>query len=184
MELDQAIFQYARERGIKDETVRRWQALGAPDQGSLLELARALKLGQSHFLDVLDWCTEISLRDGMPLAALIARDEIALVLRDTRLGRNDKVKHVKATLRRLRYPRLTRIEGEVQQRLRSLRTDPRITLAVAPGLEGGVKVSFSALSAEGLERLALEVAAVARAQETRELFELLSGTDDATLSTR
>lgn len=184
MELDQAISQYARERGIQDDTVRRWQALGEPDQGSLFELARALKLGQSHFRDVMEWCTEISLRDRVPIASIIECDEIALVLHDARLGRNDKVKHVKATLRRLRYPRLTRLEGEVQQRLRALRTDPRITLAVAPGLEGGVKVAFSALSAESLERLALEVASVAREEKTRELFELLSGTDDAALSTR
>ena len=142
-----------------------------------------MKLGENHFREVLDWCIEVSLRDGVSVAVILRRDDVVLVLRDAHLGRNDKLKHVKDTLRRLRYPRLTRIEGEITKRLRALKTDPRISLAVAPGLEGGVKVQLSAQSAESLERLALEVASIAREEDTRELFELLAGSEDAALST-
>lgn len=184
MEPDEAISQYAEERGIHWDLLRRWQGLSELDRGALLETARTLRLGQNHLRDVLDWCIEISRRDDVPIASILNRDEVALVVADSRLGRNDKIKHVKASLRQLRYPRLTRIEGEVRKRLRALKTDPRISFVVSPGLEGGVKVEFSARDAENLERLALEVASLARREDSRELFDLLSGNEDASLSTR
>jgi len=183
MELDAAISNYARERGIQRETQRRWQGLCEADRGALLELAIGLRLGQNHFRDVLDWCIEIALRDSVSIASIVSSDAVVLVLRDSHLGRNDKLKHVKETLRHLRFPRLTRIEGEVQKHLRALRTDPRISITVAPGLEGGVKVELSAHSADSLEGLALEVASMAREESTRKVFDLLAGTEDATLST-
>lgn len=181
MELENAIAGYARERGIQRETLHRWQELSEVDQQALLKLATALKLGQNHFRDVLDWAIEISLRDDMSIAAIVGADAIGLVVSDTHLGRNDRLKHVKESLRRLRYPRLTRLEGEVRKRLRTLRMDPRITFSVAPGLEGGVKVEFSAHCPENLEQLALAVAALAREENTREVFDLLAGSEDANL---
>jgi len=181
MELKNTIASYAHERGIQRETLQRWQELSAADQSALLVLARALRLGQNHFRDVLDWSIEISLRDDMSIAAILAADTIGLVVRDSHLGRNDRLKHVKESLRRLRFPRLTRIEGEIQKRLRALKTDPRISISVAPGLEGGVKVELSAHSSDNLEQLALEVAAIAREEKTRGVFDLLIGSEDATL---
>lgn len=183
MELDDAISNYARERGIQRETQRRWQGLCNADQRALLELAIGLKLGQNHFRDVLDWCIEIALRESVSIASVVGGDAVGLVVRDSHLGRNDKLKHVKEILRRRRFPRLTRIEGEVQKRLRALRMDPRISITVSPGLEGGVKVELSARSADNLEGLALEVASMARKESTRKVFDLLAGREDATLST-
>ena len=182
MTLSEEIGDYCRERGIRGQDVQRWLALGEADQRSLLELARALRLGGNHFNDFLDWCVEISLRDDCSIASVIEGKELAPTLSDSRLGRNDKLKHAKEALRRLRYPRLTRIEDEVRARLRSLKLDPRIRVTVAPGLEGGLKVELQAGGAEALARLAREVESLADNDTAREVFALMEGKEGAGVS--
>ncbi len=180
--LSEEIAGYGRERGIHALAVERWLALDEADRRALLVLARGLRLGGNHFNDFLDWCVEISLRDGCSIAAVVDRKELAPTLSDRRLGRNEKLKHAKEALRRLRYPRLTRVEDEIRSRLRSLKLDPRIRITVAPGLEGGLKVELRAGAAESLARLAREVEALAGNDTAREVFALLDGKEDADVS--
>jgi len=182
MALYEDIADYARERGIRGQDVQRWLALGEPDQAAMLRLARNLRLGGNHFNDFLDWCVEISLRDGCSIRSVIDGAELAPTLSDSRLGRNDRLKHAKEILRRLRYPRLTRIEDEVRTRLRGLKLDPRIRVTVAPGLEGGLKVELQAGRAEELARLAREVESLAGNETAREVFTLMEGKEDAGVS--
>ncbi|MCY4489594.1 MAG: hypothetical protein OXF11_21135 [Deltaproteobacteria bacterium] len=182
MALPEEVTSYARERGIHAQGVERWLALGEEDQRALLELARGLRLGGNHFNDFLDWCVEISLRDGCSIAAIMDRKELAPTLSDGRMGRNDRLKHAKEALRRLRYPRLTRIEDEVRARLRGLKLDPRIRITVAQGLEGGLTVELQAGSAEALGRLAREVESLADNDSTREVFALMEGKEVAAVS--
>ena len=182
MTLREDIADYARERGIHAQAVEHWLALGEGDQRALLDLARNLRLGGNHFNDFLDWCVEISLRDGCSIAALIDGKELAPTLSDNRLGRNDRLKHAKEALRRLRYPRLTRIEDEVRGRLRRLKLDPRIRITVAPGLEGGLKVELQAGGVEALARLAHELESLAGNDTAKEVFALMEGREDAGVS--
>ncbi len=173
---------YGRERGIHAQAVERWLALGGEDQRALLELARGLRLGGNHFNDFLDWCVEISLRDVCSVASVIHGKELAPTLADSRMSRNDRLKHAKEALRRLRYPRLTRVEDEVRGRLRSLKLDPRIRITVAPGLEGGLKVELQAGGVEALARLAREVESLADDETAREVFALMEGNEGAGVS--
>ena len=182
MALHEDIADYARERGIHAQAVERWLTLGEADGKAMLRLARSLRLGGNHFNDFLDWCVEISLRDGCSIAAIIDGEELAPTLSDSRMGRNDKLKHAKEALRRLRYPRLTRIEDEVRARLRSLKLDPRIRITVAPGLEGGLKVELQAGGAEALARLARELESLAENDVAKEVFALMEGRADAGVS--
>ena len=182
MALHEEITDYGRERGIRAQDVQRWLALGESDKAAMLRLARNLRLGGNHFNDFLDWCVEISLRDGCPIASVIDGKELAPTLSDSRLGRNDKLKHVKEALRRLRYPRLTRIEDEVRGRLRGLKLDPRIRITVAPGLEGGLKVELQASGVEALARLARELECLAEDDAAKEVFALMEGGGDAGVS--
>ncbi len=182
MAVREDIANYARERGIHAQAVERWLALSEGDQRALLDLSRGLRLGGNHFNDFLDWCVEISLRDGCSIAAIIDRKELAPTLSDNRMGRNDRLKHAKEALRRLRYPRLTRTEDEVRVRLRRLKLDPRIRIAVAPGLEGGLTVELQAGSAEALARLARELESLAGDDAAIELFSLMEGKEVADVS--
>lgn len=181
MALREDITSYARERGIHAQAIERWLALGDGDQLALLDLSRGLRLGGNHFNDFLDWCVEISLRDGCSIAAIMDGEELAPTLSDSRMGRNEKLKHAKEALRRLRYPRLTRIEDEVRGRLRSLKLDPRIRVTVAPGLEGGLKVELHAGSVEALARLAREVESLAGNDSAIEIFALMEGKEVASV---
>ena len=182
MTLSEEITAYGRERGIHAQAVERWLAFGEADQQALLVLARSLRLGGNHFNDFLDWCVEISLRDGCSVASIVGGKELAPTLSDGRMGRNDRLKHVKEALRRLRYPRLTRIEDEVRGRLRSMKLDPRLRITVAPGLEGGLRVELQASGAETLARLARELESLADDDTAREVFALMEGKEDAGVS--
>ena len=182
MALHEEITDYGRERGIRAQDVERWLALGELDQAAMLRLARNLRLGGNHFNDFLDWCVEISLRDGCSIATVIDGKELAPTLSDSRMGRNDRLKHAKEVLRRLRYPRLTRVEDEVRARLRRLKLDPRIRVTVAPGLEGGLKVELQAGGVETLARLAQELESLADNETAREVFALMEGREDAGVS--
>ena len=182
MTLAKEITSYGRDRGIHAQAVERWLALPEEDQQALLGLAWGLRLGGNHFNDFLDWCVEISLRDGCSVASVIDGKELAPTLSDSRMGRNDKLKHAKEALRRLRYPRLTHIEDEVRSRLRSLKLDPRIRITVAPGLEGGLKVELQASGVEALARLAREVESLADNDTAREVFALMEGKEGAAVS--
>ena len=179
MTLSEEITSYSRDRGIHAQAVERWLALAEEDQQALLGLARSLRLGGNHFNDFLDWCVEISLRDGCSIAAVVDGKELSPTLSDSRMGRNDRLKHAKEALRRLRYPRLTRIEDEVRRRLRTLKHDPRIRITVAPGLEGGLKVELQAGGVEALTRLAREVESLADNETAREVFALMEGREGA-----
>ena len=182
MALHEEITNYGRERGIHAQAAQRWLALGEADQHAMLRLARNLRLGGNHFNDFLDWCVEISLRDGCSIASIIDGGDLAPTLADSRMGRNDRLKHAKEALRRLRYPRLTRVEDEVRRRLRSLKLDPRIRITVAPGLEGGLKVELQAGGVEALAGLAREVESLAENETAREVFALMEGKEGAGVS--
>ena len=182
MALHEEITDYGRERGIRAQDVQRWLTLGEADQAAMLRLARNLRLGGNHFNDFLDWCVEISLRDGCSIATVVDGKDLAPTLSDSRMGRNDRLKHAKEALRRLRYPRLTRVEDEVRARLRRLKLDPRIRVTVAPGLEGGLKVELQAGGVETLARLAQELESLADNETAREVFALMEGKEDAGVS--
>ena len=182
MALHEEITDYGRERGIRVQDVQRWLTLGEADQAAMLRLARNLRLGGNHFNDFLDWCMEISLRDGCSIATVVDGKDLAPTLSDSRMGRNDRLKHAKEALRRLRYPRLTRVEDEVRARLRRLKLDPRIRVTVAPGLEGGLKVELQAGGVETLARLAQELESLADNETAREVFALMEGKEDAGVS--
>ena len=63
--------------------------------GALWEVVQELQLGENHLRDFLDWCEEIVLRDGGTVAGLLSQPELRQPL-EAKLGRNDKLKAIKA----------------------------------------------------------------------------------------
>ncbi|MGH7828980.1 MAG: hypothetical protein ACREP8_02270 [Candidatus Binatia bacterium] len=182
--LDQSIREYAKEKGFHSQTLERWLRLPAADREALFELTQTLKLGENHFRDFLDWLEEISVRDGVAVHEVVKGESFSRILSDPRLGRADKLKCVKEELRRLRFPRLSRIEKEIQKKIRELRLSARIQVSVPPSLEGGaLTVQIKAASHEELRRLVKELEGTLERDGMREIFVLLSGKgDDAGLS--
>ena len=167
---------YARSQGFHEQTVRRLASLAEKDQHILMEMVIALKIGQNHIRDLLDWLGEIVLRDGGSIATILSRAPFCEILTDPRLGRNDKLKRVKEELRRLRFPRLSQMETKIASRIRSLRLGPLIQVASPPGLEGCfLTVQLKAANPGELRRLVAELAQAVEKPEIDEIFELLGG---------
>jgi hypothetical protein len=163
---------YCRLRGFSPRIEARWLALNAADRAALLSLMQEIKAGENHFKDLLDWLEEIALRDSVGIAALLKT--LSATTDDPRLGRNDKLKRLKDEIRRLRFPRLARVEDEIQRRVRELKLAKGVSLTVPVGLEGGsVTVKIEAGSADEMRTLVRSLAGAVESGPMNEIFTLL-----------
>jgi hypothetical protein len=144
------IITYAQQKRLTPQTLARWQAWPEADQAALWEIAHELQLGENYLKDFLEWCEEIVLRDGGTAAALLAQPDIRQPL-GTKLGRNDKLKAVKDALRRVRYPRLSRLEDDLRAAIKALDLGGRVQVSFPSSLEGDeMTVSITARSEQEL----------------------------------
>lgn len=141
-----------------------------------MELALNMRLGENHLRDFLDWLEEIALRDGLSFRDILQGAALSRISSDPRLSRNDRLKRMKEELRRLRFPRLARLEEQIQERVRELKLGPRLQISFPPGLEGGeLTVHIKAASCAELEKSARVLAESLEKKAMKEIFELLSG---------
>jgi len=142
----------------------------------LAQLALDLKIGENQLRDLMDWGEEIALRDGIAIEAIFAGRAINTIATDPRLGRADKVKRIKESLRRLRFPRLAQAEDEIHGKIRALKLQPEIRMTVAPGLEGGrLQIEFTVTNQQDFKRLVEKLAVATETISTKEIFSLLGG---------
>ena len=126
---------YAEVKRLSPQTLARWKAWSEEDQGALLAVARELQLGENQLRDFLDWLEEITARGGGAARDLLTRGEVQSPLRG-KLSRNDKLKAVKEALRKIRYPRLSRLEEALRAAGKALDLGGRIQVSFPPSLEG------------------------------------------------
>jgi len=168
--------EYAKARGFHQRILARWLGSEPPASAALCRLALALKIGENHLRDLMDWLEEIALRDGRAIDTILADRVIADIQTDPRLGRADKLKRIKEEVRRQRFPRLAQTEDALRARIAALKLQPEITLSAPIGLEGGrLRVEFSASSQQELKKLAAKLADAADQEAVREAFALLAG---------
>lgn len=169
--LENSIRGYAAERGFRPATVARWLALDAPDATALWELARDLRPGENQMRDLWEWAAEIAAREAVSLSQVLSQ----VMTASGRGGRNERLKQIKAALRRRRFPLLAAAEERVAARIRDLRLPPGVRVTVPDNLEGDqVRIEFSARSAAALRAAAEAVARAASTAACEEIFELLS----------
>lgn len=168
--------EYASAKGFRPVTQQRWLSWEADDAAALLELVVTLKAGENHVRDLLDWLEEIALRDRVAIRQILRSETVCQIQTAPRLGRADRLKRVKEHLRRLRFPRLSRIEDRIQAEIRSLKLDPAVKLSAPAGLEGGtLRVEFSVGSGAELRRIAASLGRAAESPVLAEVFSLLKG---------
>ncbi|MBI2361223.1 MAG: hypothetical protein HYV04_20345 [Deltaproteobacteria bacterium] len=173
---DERILEYGREKGFHAQTLERWLSMAEPDREAIADLAQALKPSENHLRDFLDWLDEISLRDGVSPGKVLLSEPLVRIFSDPRLSRSDKLKRIKEEVRRLRFPRLSRIEDAFRGAVHEMGLSPQIQVAVPPGLEGGtVTVRLKSASYEELKRLVGELGRALETDSARRLFELLRG---------
>jgi hypothetical protein len=134
-QLNEQIVAYAHEKRLSPQTLARWKVWNEEDQIALLTLAQELQLGENHLRDFLDWLEEITARDGGAVREVLTRAEIHQPLQST-VSRNDKLKAIKEALRRIRYPRLSRLEEDLRAAVKALDLGNRIQVSFPPTLEG------------------------------------------------
>lgn len=172
-ELKQAVRQWAGERRYRDALVERWLRLDSADVRALLDLAIELRLGENQLRDV--WaCTEdIAARDRCPLAAVLTAPPVMRARRGS-TGRSDRLKAIKAALRRLRYPQLVATEQRLAELVRQLELPRNIHVTLPDWLEGNtVRVDIVADSAHALATAAAVLHAAATRPECAAIFSLL-----------
>ena len=126
---------YAQRKRLSGTTLARWQAWPATDQAALFSLLQDLQCGENHLKDLLDWFEEIAVRDEQTVADILGRRELRSA-RATPGSRHDKLKAVKTVLRKIRYPRLTRLEENVRQAVKSLDLSRAGQVSFPPDFEG------------------------------------------------
>ena len=167
---------YAQARGFHPQTLERWLSWEAPDRDAFKALVLNLKISENHLRDLMDWLEELHLRDGAAITAILASPTIESIATHPRLGRADKLKRIKEQVRRLRFPRLARIENEIRTKISALKLPSGITVSVPAGLEGGkLQVEFSAGTSEEFAILSAQLTHAAAKEEIRNIFQLLSG---------
>jgi hypothetical protein len=173
---DEEIRQYAQEKRFHPSILERWLSWSEADKDALLGLALAIKAGENHVRDLIDWLEEISLRDRVAIREILASQLISAVETDPRLGRADKLKRVKDQIRRLRFPRLSATEDRIRGRIRDLSLKPPINLTVPAGLEGGrLHVEFHVSNRREMELMISQLAKAAENPAMAEIFALLAG---------
>ena len=141
-----------------------------------MNLAQGLKIGENHFRDFLDWLEEIALRDGVSFCEIFNGEALRKISSNPRLGRNDKLKQIKEELRRLRFPRLARMEDEICRRVRGMKLDPQIVVTVPSGLESGaVTVQVKATDCDEMKRLIGDLVQLSEGEQIKQIFALLRG---------
>jgi hypothetical protein len=172
-ELEQAVRQWAAERRYRAALVERWLRLNAADGRVLLDLAIELRLGENQLRDVWDCAEDIAARDRCALAAVLAAPPVTRARRSS-AGRSDRLKAVKATLRRLRYPQLVATEQRLAELVRQLELPRNVHVTLPDWLEGNtVRVDIVADSAHALASAAAALHAAATRPECAAVFSLL-----------
>jgi len=127
------------------------------ERTQLETVVAALQPSARHLNDILDWIDDISARDQVPPATVLAAPALQTALRSG-ASAPERLKHWKEQLRRLRYPRLAARTDTVAATIRAMTLGPAITFAPPSDLEGGVvtitiRTRSSAELAAALERL-------------------------------
>jgi hypothetical protein len=165
--------EFAAQRKYGAATLERWLALTDADAAALLGVARPLRLGENQLRGLWEWAQDIARRDGSSVDAVLSGESVTAVLRSG-LGRNDKLKRIRAHLRRLRFPQLCAAEERLLDLLRSLDLPRDVSVRLPEFLEGDeLHVAIVARDAASLRRAAARLQAAADTPACAEIFALL-----------
>lgn len=173
VQLETALRAFATERKYGDATLNRWLVLPAADAAALLHLARDLRLGENQLRGLWDWAQDVAVRDGRSIAQVL--DSSIGAVGQGHLNRNDKLKHLKAALRRQRFPELAALEDQLAELVRQLALPPTVRVTLPEFLEGDeLRVEIVTRSPAALHDAAARLLAASQTPLCTKLFDLLS----------
>ncbi len=172
---EQTVRAYARDKHFSGVTLARWLAHAEEDREALLGLAERLRLGENQLRDILDLSDDIAARRQGSVAAVLDSAAVRGVL-GRRLPRNEAIKALKLSLRRLRYPQLMAVEDRLTSLSKRLGLPAGVRIEFAENLEGEhLSIILRSCSAAELLAQAEALSAAARSEEIDQIFALLGG---------
>jgi ParB family transcriptional regulator, chromosome partitioning protein len=106
------------------------------DAAALLTLLRSLNTGLNIQRELLALIDDISIRDGIPITEVVAREEIQAVMSKKESSASQKVQELRLLLKSERYPELSKAEAAFKRMLKSLKLNPRVRLQAPAFFEG------------------------------------------------
>lgn len=172
---ESAIRAYAANKRFGGETLARWLACSAADQGTLLALVERLRLGENQVRDLLDALQAIGARRRCTFADIVSDAAVQGVL-SAGHGRNETLHQLKQVLRRLRFPQLVAAETRLASLVRGLGLPAGVTVTLPENLEGDdIVVAVRAGSAPELRRRLAALNGAMAGAALDEMYELLAG---------
>ncbi len=130
-----ALDRFAAGRHYREATVAKWKALAPADAGTLLELAEDLRLGENQLRDLWEWAEAIAAREESSLEQVLRAAPLPAIRRRA-IGRSERLKLIKAALRRRRFPQLTATETRLAELVRALRLPATVRVTLPEFLDG------------------------------------------------
>jgi len=169
----EGIASYAQEKRLSAQTVQRWQSWPEQDRAAFFLVAKELQLNDNQLRDFLDWLEEIVARDGGTVQDILARTELQRPL-ESKLSRSDKLKAVKETLRKIRYPRLAQLEEDLRVAIKALDLGNRVRVSFPPALEGNeITLEIKARNVQEIRDNLMQLQQKLEAGSLQRVFELL-----------
>ena len=119
MSVDGHIRDLAERRHLPAPHLERWLKLDEDDSAAVFVVAESLRLRTGQIVELLDLLSELSLREGEPIATLLRRAEFHPFL----VGRGsapERARGLLEHLRALRFPRLTQTIERLNTEIRSM----------------------------------------------------------------
>ena len=168
-----SVASYAQHKRLSQATLGRWQAWAEADQQALLTFAQELQLGENQLRDFLDWLEDIRARDGGTIAEVLHQPQIQRPF-SAQQSRNDKLKAVKDALRKLRYPRLSRLEEQLTAHVKTLDLGRQVHISFPPAFEGDeISLEIKARNVQDLQQTIIRLQHRIDDGSLQHLFDLL-----------
>ena len=134
--LEQGLQEYLVRKNLSLSTSALFLHLDKEDQQVILPLLEALQPGENRVKEIISFLREISLRDGVSLASLLARKDIAMILNDQETQHPLRIEQLRRIVKEMRFPRLSGMEKKFAEYKRSLSLPPQISFHPPPFFEG------------------------------------------------
>jgi len=146
---------------ISEHTAIQLSQMDRASRRALGKLLIALRLSVSKQAEILDYVSEIAIRENLPIEKLTCTSEMRSILDDEKLNQPQKGEAIREHLRERRYPQLTKKEREFTRNLKQLKLHPYIKLKPPPFFEGNhYHFSLCFKDLEELKKRAQELASL------------------------
>lgn len=143
------------------------------DQNDLHKLISPLKLGTNRLKEFLVMIDEMCHRDEIPVHGIID-EEMNTILTNPDMPTPQKTEAIRSQLRQKRFPKISSLEKDIQEKLKQLKLPPNLALSPPPFLEGDrMKVQFEFKNREDLDKIIRKLAEISDDDALTALLDML-----------